>query len=69
MHESEWEIAVRNHKKETAKIGIVEKLEGTWTITQKSHEFKKVDAFNVRFDVEVPPAKEVKVKYRVKIGY
>lgn len=69
IHESEWEIAVRNHKKETAKIGIVEKLEGTWTITQKSHEFKKVDAFNVRFDVEVPPAKEVKVKYRVKIGY
>lgn len=68
LHESEWEITLRNHKKEDITIGIVEPLFGSWTVISKNHPYKKVDAFTIRFDVIVPKDGEVKVKYRVKVG-
>ena len=68
LHESEWEITLRNHKKEDITVGIVEPLFGNWQVIDSSHPYKKVDAYTIRFDVKVPKDEEVKVKYRVKIG-
>lgn len=68
LHESEWEITLRNHKEEDISVGIVEPLYGNWTVINNSHPYKKVDAFTIRFDVEVPNNKEVKVKYRIRVG-
>ncbi|OGL41142.1 MAG: hypothetical protein A2042_09205 [Candidatus Schekmanbacteria bacterium GWA2_38_11] len=68
LHESEWEITLRNHKKEDITVGIVEPLFGNWRVIDSSHPYKKVDAYTIRFDVKVPKDEEVKVKYRVKIG-
>ena len=67
-HESEWEITLKNHKEEDIRVGIVEPLFDNWTVLQSSHKYKKVDAFTLRFDVDVPKDGEVKVKYRVAIG-
>jgi hypothetical protein len=68
LHESEWEIRLRNHKDKDITVGIVEPLLGNWQIINNSHPYKKIDAFTIRFDIEVPKDAEVKVTYRVRIG-
>jgi len=67
-YESEWEITLRNHKKTSIIVGVIEPLPGNWQIRKSNHPYKKVDAFTVRFDVTVPSGKEIKVKYRVQVG-
>ena len=68
MHESEWEITLRNHKDKAVEVGIVEPLYGNWAVIDKTHPYKKEGAFTIRFDVNVPKDGEVKVKYRVQVG-
>ena len=68
LHESEWEVTLRNHKEEDVKVGIVDPLYGNWTVISNSHPYEKVDAFTIRFNIDVPKDKEVKVKYRIRVG-
>ena len=68
LHESEWEITLRNHKEKDIRVGVVEPFLGNWQVINNTHPYKKVDAFTIRFDVNVPKDQEVKVKYRVRIG-
>lgn len=68
LHESEWEITIRNHKQEPVKVGIVEPVHGNWKVIANTHPFSKVNAFTLRFDVPVPKDEEVKVRYRVQVG-
>ncbi|MDY6844650.1 MAG: DUF4139 domain-containing protein, partial [Thermodesulfobacteriota bacterium] len=67
LHESEWEITVRNHKEKEILVGIVEPLFGDWKVLSYSHRYNKIDAFTIRFDIKIPKDEEVKVKYRVRI--
>ena len=68
LHESEWEITLRNHKDEEIKVGVVEPVFGNWRVISNTHPYRKVDAFTIRFDVKIPKDEEVKIKYRVKVG-
>ena len=68
LHESEWEITLRNRKEEDVVIGIVEPILGNWSIIQNSHAYEKLDAFTIRFNVPVKKDQEVKVKYRARVG-
>jgi hypothetical protein len=68
LHESEWEITIKNQKDKDVKISIVEPLFGNWKVMNSSHPYKKTDAFTIEFDVSVPKDGEEKVKYRVKVG-
>ncbi|MEW6348283.1 MAG: DUF4139 domain-containing protein [Thermodesulfobacteriota bacterium] len=68
LWESEWEITLRNRKDADVTVGIVEPLIGNWEVISKSHPFEKKDAFTIRFDVKVPKDKELKVKYRIRVG-
>jgi len=68
LHESEWEITLRNHKEEAVTVGIIEPLFGNWEVITSSHPYTKVDAFTIRFNVEIPKDGEVKVKYRIRVG-
>lgn len=68
LHESEWEITLRNHKEEEVTVGIVEPLYGNWRVIESTHPHTKVDAFTLRFDVKVPKDGEVKVRYRIQVG-
>ncbi|MGO9568407.1 MAG: DUF4139 domain-containing protein, partial [Desulfomonilaceae bacterium] len=68
LYETAWEITLRNHKDKEVAVGIIEPLMGSWEVIEKSHPYKKLDAFTIRFDVNVPKDQEVKVKYRVKVG-
>jgi len=69
LHESAWEVTLRNHKEEAVTVGLVEPLFGSWQVIESSHPYKKLDAHTIRFDVAVPKDGEVKVTYRVRVGY
>ena len=68
LHETEWEITLKNHKEEDATINIVEPVYGNWKVVSSSNPYKKVDAFTLKYEVIVPKDKEVKVKYRIRAG-
>ncbi len=68
VHESEWEITLRNHKKSAVRVGLVEALTGNWKVLSQSHPYRKTDAFTIRFDVEIPADGCVTVRYRVRVG-
>jgi len=67
MRES-YEITLRNHKKESAEIRVVEPLYpwGTAEIVEKSQDFTKTDAHTIEFRAAVPPDGEKAVSYTVK---
>lgn len=68
IHVSEWEITVKNRKNEDVTVGIIESFYENWEIVNKSHPYEEIDAFTIRFDVNIPKDQEVKVRYRVKVG-
>jgi hypothetical protein len=68
LYESEWEIKIRNHKQEDISVGIEEPLFGNWTVINNNYDYRKINAFTIRFDVTVPQDNEVKVKYRIRVG-
>ena len=68
LHESEWKITLKNHKTEDITVGITEPLFGNWRIISSSLPYKKMDAFTIRFDVQVPKEKTVDVTYKVRVG-
>jgi len=69
VYETEWEIAVRNHKKESVKVSLIEPLFGDWKILKSTHNYEKLDVHTLRFDVSVPSEEEVKVTYRVRVTW
>src|SRR5262249_7223443 len=54
-----FEIKLRNHKKETIEVRVVEHLYrwNNWEITQSSDQFRKLDSQTVEFRVPVQPNK------------
>ncbi len=68
LFESEWELTLRNHKKEAVTVSIIEPVSGNWKVISNSHPFVKKDAFHIQFDVQLNPDEEVKVKYRLQVG-
>jgi hypothetical protein len=69
--EEAFEILVRNHKKESAQVMVVEHLyrAATWDITQNSTTFSKKDSQTIEFPVDVPPDGEQKVIYTVRYNW
>jgi len=62
------EIKVRNHKKEAVTVRCKEPLYRwvSWTVTEASGAFEKLDARTIAFDVKVEPDKEKTVTYTVE---
>lgn len=68
LYESEWEIKIRNHKDEAVTVGIIEPLFGNWRVVEKSMPYEKLDAFTIKFNVDVPKDGESVVTYRIRVG-
>jgi hypothetical protein len=57
------EISISNNKKESVTVMFDEKnLYGKWSI-KSDNEYKKIDANTARFEVAVPPGKDITLKY------
>lgn len=69
VHESSYEIILRNHKEEDIVVDVVEPMPGDWEILRSSLEFEKVDAGSAVFHVAVPQDGETRLTYRVLVTY
>ncbi len=69
--EEEIEIKLRNHKEEAVKVIVKENLYRwvNWEITEKTHEFDKIDARTVYFPVTIEPDGEVTIRYTVHYSW
>ncbi|MCP4582081.1 MAG: hypothetical protein GY839_10710 [candidate division Zixibacteria bacterium] len=64
-----FEIIIRNHKSEKAKVIVCEEIYGYWEITEKSDDFTKEDFQNIEFEVYVEPGREKVITYTVEYSY
>jgi len=69
LYEVEWEIALRNHKKEAITVEVIEPVPGDWEVLRSTLAHEKVDAFTMRFRVPVPKEGEAKLTYRVRVRF
>lgn len=67
--ESDWEISLRNHKKERARVDVIEPVGGDWEILSSSHTYRKLDSHTFAYTVDVEPDSEVKIRYRVRVRW
>ncbi len=66
-----FEIKLRNHKKETVEIRVVEHLYRwtNWEIVEKSDPFTKKNAQEIEFRVQVKPDEEKVITYKVHYSW
>lgn len=69
LYEVEWEIKLRNHKKEDAQVKVIEPVPGDWEMLRSSHSYEKIEAHTLQYVIDVSKDKEVKVNYRVRIKF
>ena len=69
VYEIEWEIKLRNHKKEDVQVKVIEPVPGDWEVLRSSHPYEKTEAHTLQYVVDVPKDKEAKVNYRVRIKF
>ncbi len=66
-----YEIRVRNHKKESIEVRLVEHLERwtNWKIALSSDPYTKTDASTIEFPVKVPAGGEKVVTYEARYSW
>jgi len=69
LYEVAFEVGLRNHKKEEARVLVEESIPGDWEMLSNTHPFEKIRSNLIRFEVSVGKDKEVKVRYRVRFRY
>jgi len=69
--DEEFQIKVRNHKKEAVEVRVVEHMYRwlQWDIVKNSHDFKKIDAKTMEFRVKVPADGETVINYQVHYSW
>ncbi|MFH1415553.1 MAG: DUF4139 domain-containing protein [Elusimicrobiota bacterium] len=68
-YETSWEVILKNHKDEDITVSVHEQLNGDWEIIESSHEYEKVDAFSVKFDIKIRKKDKDILKYKVRVRY
>jgi hypothetical protein len=69
LYEVEWEISLRNHKKEDQTVTVVEPVPGDWQVLHSTHPYEKVEAHTLRYQVPVPKEGVAKLVYRVRLRF
>ena len=69
VYEVEWEINLRNHKKENVVVSVIEPIPGDWEVLRESQPHEKVEAHTLRYQVPVPQEGAAKVTYRARVRF
>jgi hypothetical protein len=69
LYEVEWEITLRNHKKEAVTVEVIEPMPGDWEVLRASHPHEKVQAFTAQWKIPVPKEGEAKLAYRIRVRF
>ncbi len=66
---TEWELKLRNRKATPVTVEVREPTSGDWEIVSSSLPWIKESSREVRFDVVLPPDREVVLTYRIRVEY
>jgi len=69
VYETEWDVQLRNHKKEDVEVTIIEPVPGDWEVLKSSHPYEKIEAHTLQYVVKVPKDGKVTVNYRVRMRW
>ena len=69
VHQTTWEITLRNRKEEGVTIEVLERVGGEWQILRSSVPHEKLSAQEIRFAVDVPADGEAVLTYTVQVTY
>ena len=69
VYEVEWELSLRNHKKEEQTVTVVEPVPGDWQVLSSTHAWEKPEAHTLRFSVPVAKEGAAKLTYRVRLRF
>jgi len=65
--ETEYEIELRNRKDDNITVTVEKSLYGDWQILNSNYDYKKKDAYNIRFDLPVDANSKTNLKFTVRI--
>jgi hypothetical protein len=68
-YEVEWEINLRNHKKEDVVVSVIEPIPGDWEVLRETQAHEKLEAHTLRYRVPVPMEGAARVTYRVRLRF
>jgi len=66
VEDRNYEIKIRNHKKDDINVRVDKKLWGTWEITSSSHKFEQKDVNSITLSVPVTANSETIVTFTVR---
>jgi len=69
VHESTFEITLRNHKDEDVVVEVREFVGGDWRVLNESHPHQKLSSTQIRFEVPVPADGQTVLNYTVQVTY
>jgi len=69
LYEIEWEITLRNHKKEAVTVEVIEPMPGDWEVLRASHPHQKLQAFTARWSLAVPKEGGSTLAYRIRVRF
>ncbi|HJV48940.1 MAG TPA: DUF4139 domain-containing protein [Geothrix sp.] len=69
VHESAFEVELKNAKKEPVTVNLLEPMPGDWEVLQSSHPCTKETAGTARFKVTVPAEGSATLTYRVRVKW
>jgi hypothetical protein len=69
LYEVEWEVSLRNHKKEDVVVSVIEPVPGDWEVLRETQAHEKVEAHTLRYRVPVPKEGAAKLTYRVRLRF
>jgi hypothetical protein len=69
LYEVEWEITVRNHKKEAVSVEVIEPMPGDWEVLKATHPHEKLQAFTARWTLSVPREGAATLGYRTRVRF
>jgi hypothetical protein len=69
VHESAFEVELKNAKKEAVTVNLLEPLPGDWELVHQSHPHTKDSAGTARFKVTVLPEGSATLTYRVRVKW
>ena len=69
VSESEYQIALRNHKDSAVSVEIREPVGGDWEVLSSNFKWKKLDVGTIGFTIPVEKDGAATLTYRVRIKY
>jgi hypothetical protein len=69
IYENEYEIEIKNAKKEKITVDLREAIPGDWKMIKESQPHQKLDASTAGWQVDVPAEGSTKLTYRVRMEF